>query len=64
MRDACKCPANDQGIQGNNGADNLALWQIGEHAGFATNSHFSAEFKRLLGVTPREYRSRLGREPD
>jgi AraC family transcriptional regulator len=37
----------------------LALSSIASAAGFADQSHFSRTFKRLIGMTPAEYRTRL-----
>ncbi|WP_256758852.1 response regulator [Cohnella sp. WQ 127256] len=35
---------------------NLKSYEIGERVGFANTSHFSRVFKKVLGVSPREYR--------
>lgn len=35
---------------------NLKSYEIGERVGFVNTSHFSRVFKKVLGVSPREYR--------
>ena len=36
----------------------LSVKEIVRHVGFADDSHFVRDFKRMYGVTPSEYRSR------
>ena len=38
-------------------APGLSIAQISKLVGFRTPSHFSTVFRRLMGVTPREYRA-------
>ena len=38
----------------------FSLAQVAAHAGFSDQSQFSRHFKRLVGVTPREFRTRAG----
>src|SRR5262249_35832341 len=38
------------------GNDELSLADIATHAGFSDQSQLSAHFKRVVGVTPREFR--------
>ena len=38
------------------GDGNLSLAEIAANAGFADPSHFSRHFKRLVGITPRQFR--------
>ncbi len=38
------------------GGGDLSLAQVAAHAGFSDQSQFSQHFKRLVGVTPREFR--------
>jgi AraC family transcriptional regulator len=38
------------------GGDELSLGQVAAHAGFSDQSHFSRHFKRLVGVTPGQFR--------
>jgi AraC family transcriptional regulator len=35
----------------------LSLAEVAAHAGFSDQSHFSQHFKRLVGVTPRQFRT-------
>jgi AraC family transcriptional regulator len=37
--------------------DDLSLAQVAARAGFSNQSHFSLHFKRLVGVTPRRFRT-------
>ena len=39
-------------------APELSIAQISRVVGFRTPSHFSTVFRRIMGVTPREYRAR------
>jgi AraC family transcriptional regulator len=39
------------------GADELSLAEVAAHAGFTDQSQFSRHFKRLVGVTPRQFRT-------
>jgi AraC family transcriptional regulator len=36
--------------------DEVALAEVAVRAGFADQSHFSVHFKRIVGVTPRQFR--------
>jgi AraC family transcriptional regulator len=38
----------------------FSLAQVAAHAGFSDQSQFSRHFKRLVGVTPGEFRTRAG----
>ncbi|MBV8318972.1 MAG: AraC family transcriptional regulator, partial [Planctomycetaceae bacterium] len=35
----------------------LSLAEVAAHAGFSDQSQFSHHFKRLVGVTPRQFRT-------
>jgi AraC family transcriptional regulator len=39
------------------GGGNLSLAEVAAHAGFSDQSQFSHHFKRLVGVTPRQFRT-------
>jgi AraC family transcriptional regulator len=39
------------------GDDDFSLAQIAVHAGFSDQSAFSNHFKRVVGVTPRQFRA-------
>jgi AraC family transcriptional regulator len=43
------------------GDDELSLGEVALRAGFADQSKFSVHFKRILGVTPGQFRNRLKR---
>jgi AraC-like DNA-binding protein len=45
------------------GAD-LPLAEVAAHAGFCDQSQFSHHFKRLLGVTPGQFRTRIRNAED
>jgi AraC family transcriptional regulator len=36
--------------------DDLGLGEVAFRAGFSDQSHFSSHFKRIVGVTPRQFR--------
>ena len=36
--------------------DRLSVAEIGRRLGFASHTHFSTVFRKLIGTTPREYR--------
>jgi AraC family transcriptional regulator len=39
------------------GGDDLALAEVAAHAGFSDQSQFTRHFKRLVGVTPGQFRT-------
>jgi AraC family transcriptional regulator len=45
--------------QGFRGSD-LSLAEVAAHAGFSDRSQFSHHFKRVLGVTPEQFRGSAG----
>jgi AraC family transcriptional regulator len=46
----------ERGKQFLQGGGDLSLTEVAAHAGFSDQSQFSRHFKRLVGVTPRQFR--------